>query len=86
MTDAQLNALRDLAWAPETSGIWWHDLPAGAREVLRRRRWIREVRRVKCSTHRRRHPGYVTISKIGVRALAKEDERRKLSVRYGNPE
>lgn len=77
MSEAQHDALNDLWWFPE---IWWHDLPAGTREVLRRRRWLREVRRESCNTHGRKHPGYVTISKAGIAALRKEDACRGWAV------
>jgi len=73
ITDAQFRAMQLLAWIPE---IWWHDLPAGTRDVLRRRGHLRETRRIGCNTRGHRHPGYVTLSRRGYRALAAEAGRR----------
>jgi len=70
MTDAQLLALRDLAWHPET---WWHDVPAGPRKIFAREGWLREVRKAKCNTRGHRHPGYVAISAKGQKALELEN-------------
>lgn len=73
VTDAQYNALCDLFWLPE---VWWHDLPAGTREVIHRRGWLRVARREACNTHGHAHPGYVTISKRGEVVLKHEQARR----------
>jgi len=81
ITDAQFRTMQHLGWSPE---IWWHDLPAGTRDVLRRRGHLREVRRVSCGTRGHRHPGYVTLSRRGLRALTVEATRRGLESTVGS--
>jgi hypothetical protein len=58
--------------------IWWHDVPAGPRTVIHRKGWLREVRSTKCGTPGHKHPGYVTISARGLKALEHETSLRKL--------
>jgi hypothetical protein len=77
ITDAQFRAMQRLAWYPE---IWWHGLQAGTRDVLHRRGHLRETRRIGCSTRGHRHPGYVTLSRRGLRALTVEAGRRGESI------
>jgi hypothetical protein len=72
-TSAQVEALERLACAPESEGIWWHDLPHPTREVLLRNGWLHEIRgrRAACNSHGRKHLGYVTISAAGLRAIGR---------------
>lgn len=69
-TAAQRDALELIEWNERGGGgMWWHDIPAGTRDVLHRNGWIREVRAVGCTTRGCKHPGEVGITSLGVRAL-----------------
>ncbi len=68
LTPAQLSCLHDLSTRNE---LWWHDLPAGTREILHKRGLIQEVQAMQCGTLTHRHPGYMGISKAGLAAIGK---------------
>ena len=67
VTPTQVETLERIAWH---GNQWWHDLPHPTRNVLLRERWIAHAHG-SCVTHDKRHPGYVTITPRGVRALAR---------------
>lgn len=69
MTTAQFDTLERLAWTPDDDGVWWHDLPYPTRDVLLARGWLQEAYNPGCQTKGHKHPGYVTISDAGYKAL-----------------
>lgn len=76
LTVAQEEVLDSLDFSSDNE-VWWHDLPAGTRDVLYRQGLIHEVRKEKCGTPGHDHPGYVGITERGKQALALAKRHRE---------
>ena len=70
LTAAQERALQACWWSAE--GVWWHDLPPGTRDVLLRRKLIKQIgKNPGCNTPGHTHPGYMIATARGGRLIEK---------------